>query len=160
MHISARGFVGCPQLQHRFLPFRGAIPHLGQRTAWSATTFPQFLQYTALSLLLSDYMNFWKNQTKPAPRINLMLPKNIAMLHKTIPVIPMPFLPLEVAVATILIISPMKEKGILAQFIHPKNGVNATNMPIIAKIPHIRLTTCMGPADLLRCEGLPLCGYP
>jgi len=89
-----------------------------------------------------------------------MLPKNIAMLHKTIPVIPIPLLPLEVAVATILIISPMKEKGIFAQFIHPKNGINATNMPIVAKMPHIRLTTCIGPAGLLDCKALSFCGYP
>lgn len=73
--------------------------------------------------------------------ISLINPKNIAMLHRTIPAAAFPFGSpgVDWIKATILMISPIAAKGILIQFRDPKHGMNPINIPIIAKIPKTKL---------------------
>ncbi len=50
-HMTWFGLVATPQLGQKFFSVRGLKPHLGQATALSLTSVPQFLQYIILVLV-------------------------------------------------------------------------------------------------------------
>lgn len=83
------------------------------------------------------------NYTTPTPRIKRITPRTIAIAQQTIPAIEeflLPCLPVDVAI--ILRINPTNENGIFSQFNEPSKGIKAITMPIMAKIPQIRQSTC------------------
>ena len=53
------------------------------------------------------------------------------------------FGPLVRICAMMLKINPAKAKGMFTQFVHPKQGMNPTIIPINASMPHARLNACI-----------------
>ena len=77
----------------------------------------------------------------PPPAINLINPKNIATIHKIIPARVHPFgsPSFDWDNVRILINNPIIANGIFIQLRKPKHGIKPIIIPIIDKIPKIKL---------------------
>jgi hypothetical protein len=75
--------------------------------------------------------------------LSLRAPNTIAMQHKIIAARPNPFDFLALAVPTMLITKPTIAKGITPQFIHPRNGRKAINIPNILNKPKSNPRNCI-----------------
>ena len=65
--------------------------------------------------------------------------------QSSIAVIPKPLEPLAVAVPIMLTTRPVRENGMTPQFIQPRNGMNAINIPNTLKILIIKPSSCIEP---------------
>lgn len=72
-----------------------------------------------------------------------MEPKTKTIAHNIIPVAEKLLFPSFEAVEIILIINPINASGRTNQFNHPKQGINAINIPINDNIPMNKLAICI-----------------